>query len=104
MMRIMAVGYVGVSITQVLGGVMRGAGDTMTPMWISMLTTILLRIPVAYGMAYVTASAAWPNGHPFSLSTSLLVSWTLGAAITFVAYRKGKWRQKANLTELSGSR
>ena len=103
MMRIMAVGYVGVSITQVLGGVMRGAGDTMTPMWISMLTTILLRIPVAYGMAYVTASAAWPNGHPFSLSTSLLVSWTLGAVITFVAYRKGKWRQKANLTELSGS-
>ena len=98
MMRIMAVGYVGVSVTQVLGGVMRGAGDTMTPMWISMITTILLRIPVAYGMAWLTASAEWPNGHPFSLSTSLLVAWTLGAVITFIAYRKGKWRKLAHLS------
>ena len=95
MMRIMAVGYVAVSVTQVLGGVMRGCGDTTTPMWISMITTIALRIPVAYGMAYLTASPEWPNGHPFSLSTSLLVSWTMGAIITFIAYRRGKWRQKA---------
>ena len=98
MMRIMAVGYVGVSVTQVLGGVMRGAGDTMTPMWISMITTILLRIPVAYGMAWLTASAEWPNGHPFSLSTSLLISWTMGAVITFIAYRRGKWRKMAHLS------
>ena len=98
MMRIMAVGYVGVSVTQVLGGVMRGAGDTMTPMWISMITTILLRIPVAYGMAWLTASAEWPNGHPFSLSTSLLISWTMGAVITFIAYRRGKWRKLAHMT------
>ena len=98
MMRIMAVGYVGVAVSQVLGGVMRGAGDTMTPMWISMITTIVLRIPVAYGMAYFTASAVWPNGHPFSLSTSLLISWTMGAIISFVAYRKGKWRKKAHLS------
>ncbi len=95
MMRIMAVGYVAVSVTQVLGGVMRGCGDTTTPMWISMITTIALRIPVAYGMAYLTASPEWPNGHPFSLSTSLLVSWTMGAIITLIAYRRGKWRQKA---------
>ncbi len=95
MMRIMAVGYVGVAVTQVLGGVMRGCGDTMTPMWISMITTIALRIPVAYGMAYLTASELWPNGHPFSLSTSLLVCWTLGALITYIAYRRGSWRKKA---------
>ena len=97
-MRILLVGYVAMEIIQCLSGVMRGAGDTMTPMWISMITTIVLRIPVAYGMAYFTASAAWPNGHPFSLSTSLLISWTMGAVISFVAYRKGKWRKKAHLS------
>ena len=32
MMRLMAVGYLGVAITQSLGGVMRGAGDTVSPM------------------------------------------------------------------------
>ncbi len=59
MMSIMAVGYITIAVTQVLGGVMRGAGDTVTPMWISMFTTIVLRIPVAYGLAYLTRCPEW---------------------------------------------
>ena len=38
MMRILAVGYIAMAVTQSLSGVMRGAGDTMTPMWISIIT------------------------------------------------------------------
>ena len=93
MMRIMAVGYIAISITQVLGGVMRGAGDTVTPMWISICTTVLLRLPVAYGLAYLTRSEAFPHGHPFSLSASLLTAWTMGAVISTIAYRRSKVRQ-----------
>ena len=93
MMRIMAVGYIAVSVTQVMGGVMRGAGDTVTPMWISMISTIALRIPVAYGLAYLTRSEAFPHGHPFSLSASLLISWTLGMVISIIAYRRSNVRQ-----------
>ena len=93
MMRIMAVGYICVSVTQVMGGVMRGAGDTVTPMWISMISTVALRIPVAYGIAYLTRSAAFPNGHPFALSASLLVSWTAGMLISIIAYRRSNVRQ-----------
>ena len=95
MMRILAVGYICVSITQVLGGVMRGCGDTVTPMWITMLTTIVLRIPVAYGLAYLTRTEAFPNGQPVALFTSLLVSWSLGALISYLVFRRGKWRTKA---------
>jgi len=47
MMKILAAGYIAMAVTQVLSGVMRGAGDTVTPMWISLITTIGLRIPVA---------------------------------------------------------
>ena len=93
MMRIMAVGYIAVSVSQVLGGVMRGAGDTVTPMWISMISTVALRIPVAYGLAYLTRSDAFPHGHPFALSISLLVSWTLGMLISIIAYRRSNIRQ-----------
>ena len=100
MMNIMAVGYVCMAVTQVLGGVMRGAGDTTTPMWVSMISTICLRVPVAYTLAHFTASELWPNGHPFSLSTSLLVSWSMGALISFIVYRRGKWRQKAEATSI----
>jgi Na+-driven multidrug efflux pump len=76
-----------------MGGVMRGAGDTVTPMWISICTTVLLRLPVAYGLAYLTRSEAFPHGHPFSLSISLLTAWTLGAVISAIAYKRSNIRQ-----------
>ncbi|MCF6463093.1 MATE family efflux transporter, partial [Clostridium sp. Cult1] len=53
MMRILAAGYIAMAITQCLSGVMRGAGDTITPMWISLITTVVIRVPVAYGLAYL---------------------------------------------------
>ncbi len=95
MMSILAVGYIAVSITQCLSGVMRGAGDTMTPMWISLITTVVLRIPTAYGLAFLTRSEAYPKGRPESLFFSMLISWVLGMVITFIAYRFGKWRKRA---------
>ncbi len=94
MMRIMAVGYIAMSITQVLGGVMRGCGNTVTPMWISIFTTVVLRVPVAYALAFFTKSAAYPNGHPFALSISLLVSWVMGMIISVIAFRWGKTRKQ----------
>jgi len=93
MMNIMAVGYIAMSITQVLGGIMRGCGDTVTPMWISIISTVVLRIPIAYAMAYLTRSEVWPHGHPFSLSASLLISWTMGMIMSIVAYRWGRTRK-----------
>jgi len=94
MMRIMAVGYIAVSVTQVLGGVMRGAGDTVTPMWVSIISTIVLRVPTAYIIAYLTRSEAWPNGAPIALSGSLLISWTLGMLIQLVVYKMGRWKKR----------
>ncbi len=93
MMRVMAVGYIAVSITQSLGGIMRGAGDTVSPMWISIFSTVILRVPLAYGIAFMTQSAEWPHGHPFALSISLLVSWTMGALITSGVFYRSKVRK-----------
>ena len=92
-MRIMAVGYICIAITQVLGGVMRGCGNTVTPMWISILSTVALRIPIAYVLAYYSRSAEFPHGHPFALSISLLCSWSLGMIFSVIAFRWGKTRR-----------
>ncbi len=94
MMRILAVGYIAMAITQCLSGVMRGAGDTTTPMWISLINTVGLRVPLAYGLAYLTRSDAYPNGRPESLFVSLLLTWVIGAMITTFFYKKGAWRKK----------
>ena len=100
MMRILAVGYIAMAVTQVLSGVMRGAGDTVTPMWLSLITTIFLRVPIAYGLAYLTRSAQYPNGRPESIFVSLLMAWVFGAMITSLFYKKGKWREKALLKDV----
>ena len=94
MIRIMAVGYICISVTQVLGGVMRGAGDTVSPMWISIISTIAIRIPVAYLLAYLTRSVDYPHGHPGSLFGSLMISCVLGMIISIVVYSIGKWKKK----------
>lgn len=95
MMGILAVGYVAMAVTQGLSGVMRGAGDTMTPMWISIATTILIRVPIAYGISFLTRTAELPNGRQECIFISLLVSWLIGALITYLFYRRGKWKEKA---------
>ena len=94
MMRILATGYIAVAITQSLSGVMRGAGDAVTPMWISLITVVAFRVPLAYGIAYFTRSELYPTGRPESTFISLLISWVLGAVITMYYYRKGAWRTK----------
>ena len=94
MIRLMAVGYICISVTQVLGGVMRGAGDTTTPMWVSMISTIFIRVPVAYGLAYLTRTPEFPHGQPIALFSSLMVSWSLGMVISIIVFSMGRWKKK----------
>ena len=95
LMKILAVGYIAFAVTQSLSGVMRGAGDTMTPMWISLLTTVVFRVPLAYGISYLTRTPELPIGRFECIQISLLCTWVMGAVITFFFYRRGKWKTKA---------
>lgn len=97
LMYILAPGYIFFSVTQSLGGVMRGAGDTITPMWISIAVTFGLRVPLSYGLSYLSRSPEYPLGRHESIFISLLVTWIMGAILTFIFYRKGKWKDKALL-------
>lgn len=94
LMGILAVGYIAMAVTQSLSGVMRGAGDTMTPMWVSLLTTVAIRVPLAYGISYLTRTPELPFGRYECIQISLLTSWLLGAILTFIFYRIGKWKKK----------
>ncbi len=101
MIKILAVGYIAMCLTQIFGGIMRGAGDTMPSMWISMITTVLFRVPTAYTLAWLTRSETWPNGSPDALSFSLLTSWILGSVFSYIWYRTGRWKKKRMLDQLA---
>lgn len=95
LMGILAVGYIAMAVTQSLSGVMRGAGDTVTPMWISMFTTVLIRVPVAYGISFLTRTPELPFGRFECIHISLLSTWCIGALLTTFFYCRGKWKNKA---------
>lgn len=95
LMKILAVGYIAVAVTQSLSGIMRGAGDTMTPMWISLITTVAVRVPIAYGISYLTKTPEMPLGMSECIQISLLASWIIGAVLTAIFYAKGKWKTKS---------
>lgn len=95
LMRILAVGYIAMAVTQSLSGIMRGAGDTTTPMWISLITSVAVRIPLAYGISYLTRTPQLPNGIKECIQISLLVTWVMGAVLTAIFYRMGNWKTKA---------
>ena len=94
MIRIMAFGYICIAVQQVLGGVMRGAGDTVSPMWISIISIIVARVPLAYLLAYLTRSPEFPHGKPIALFGSLMLSWVLGMVMSIVVFATGKWKKK----------
>ena len=93
MLRVLAVGYIAMSVTQILSGTMRGAGDTVSPMWISLITTVVIRVPIAYLLAYLTRNEARPHGEPYALFLSMLISWIAGALITVLVFRLGRWKK-----------
>ena len=93
-LRWLSLGYIAFSVTQVLQGVMRGSGETMIPMWVSIIGTVGLRMPLAYLFCWMTRSEAWPNGTPAAIFSSLLIAWVVSMAMTVIAYRKGGWKKK----------
>ncbi len=95
LMMILAAGYIAMAVTQSLSGIMRGAGDTMTPMWISLITTVVTRVPIAYGISWLTTTPELPNGNCECIQISLLISWVIGAVLTAIFYARGKWKNKA---------
>lgn len=92
-LKILAAGYIAMGITQIYGGILRAAGDTVSTMVISLITTVVVRVPLAYILAYFNRSQSWPKGHPDALFISLLASWLLGALLVYLRFRQGKWKE-----------
>lgn len=92
---ILSPGYIVMSLSGSWMGVMRGAGDAVGPMWLSLINSVILRIPLSYLIAYLTRSEINPNGNPNSIFFALMISMLAGCIITTIYYRAGKWRNKA---------
>ena len=68
-------------------GIMRGAGDTLVPMFITLFSLWVLRIPGSYFLSLRMGTDGIWWGIP--------MAWFFGWLFSWIYYRTGKWRSKA---------
>jgi putative MATE family efflux protein len=70
----------------IFGSVMRGAGDTLIPMFITLFSLWLVRIPAAFLLSdkFGETGIWW----------SIPIGWTMGLMLTLGYYKMGRWKSK----------
>lgn len=71
----------------VLMGLLRGAGDTMFTMIMSLISLWLVRIPVSYYLSLKIGTLGIWWGIP--------IAWSVGAVFSYLYYFSGKWKSKS---------
>lgn len=71
----------------VFNGALRGAGDTVFTMTVSLVCLWIIRIPLAYGLSawYGRQGIWWAIG----------ISIAIGLLITYVYYKTGRWKKRS---------
>jgi len=81
--------YILFSTMFVLNGIMRGSGDTLIPMFISLISLWVIRIPIA------TILSAHAGIGIYGVYWSMPIGWFTGAVLSFIYYLTGRWKKKA---------
>jgi len=79
--------YIIFSTMFVLNGVLRGAGDTVFPMIITILALWVIRIPASYFLSLKMGYMGIWWGIP--------VAWAFGVTATYIYYKTGRWKSRA---------
>jgi MATE family multidrug resistance protein len=77
-LRINAIAEPFLALGMVLSGALQGAGDTKTPMWISVVSNWIVRLPLAWMLAitlHLGPTGAWISMAVSVLMTAVLVTW-----------------------------
>ena len=88
--------YILFGVMFVINGLLRGAGDTLIPMFISLFSLWIIRIPVAYYLAIhhgIGVSGIW---------WSIPIGWASGVILYYGYYRMGYWKKKVVVKFQSG--
>lgn len=86
-LRIVSAFYLVFTSMFIVGGVMRGAGDTLVPMFITLVSLWLVRIP----LAYILSNRMGETG----IWWSLPIGWVTGLTLFYLYYLTGRWKTKS---------
>lgn len=86
---IVAAFYIVFSTMFITSGVLRGAGDTLIPMFITLLALWVIRIPLAYYFAIplqMNEKGIW---------WAIPTAWMFGMIFSYLYYLTGRWKKKS---------
>lgn len=86
--RALSIGYLGFTLNTVFDAAQSGAGDTLSPMIINLISLWLIQVPLAYTLsrsAGLGADGIW---------LGLALGWILQATLMGLRYRQGRWKLK----------
>ena len=84
--RVSSLEVFGLCTLMILGGCLRGAGDTRTPMVVTAVGTFFFRVPITYLFAITL------GGGLRGLWLATAVDWSMRALVMFALYRRGRWK------------
>ena len=88
-LRVIGSFYILFSVMFTINGLLRGAGDTLVPMFISLFSLWIIRIPVAWFMSRN------PSLGVDGIWWSIPIGWFSGLVLYYAWYRTGRWKNKA---------
>jgi putative MATE family efflux protein len=86
--RALGIGYLAFALSMVFGAAQSGAGDTLSPMLVSMVSSWLVQVPLAYllsRLAGLDADGIW---------LALTLGWIVQAALMGLRFQQGRWKLK----------
>jgi putative MATE family efflux protein len=79
--------YILFTMMFMFNGIMRGAGDTFVPMFFSVISLWIIRIPIAYLLsAKIGAQGIW---------WAIPAGWFIGLSLSFIYYKTGRWKTRS---------
>lgn len=78
--------YIMFTLMFIFNGVTRGAGDTLIPMFFSLFSLWIIRIPMAWFLSgKIGATGIW---------WAIPAGWAIGMVLSYFYYKSGRWKKK----------
>lgn len=86
---VVSIFYVFFAVMFCINGLLRGAGAAVIPMYITLLSLWVVRIPLAYLLSYTF------NMGEAGIWWSIPIGWMMGTIGSIIYYRLGNWKNKS---------
>lgn len=90
-LRIVASFYILLTTMFTINGVLRGAGDTLIPMFVTLLSLWIIRVPLSYWL-----SGIWGEK---GIWWAIPLAWVFGMLASYTYYKTGRWKRKALISK-----